>query len=492
MDFEYHPQILFVLRLNADGTDAKIEPYPLSRFPELDGLFGYPKRTDRNIDPFEEAKLVEKCVGAGRIIAYDTRPTAIQSNLDLFHKNLQYYNDCIKRISGFLKEAGYGNNVRFRSNRNFLNICNYFDTFYLFDKPFIELACRLNGTYRTETRYTVYDVPCWVIDLSHSNVLAVYHKSKLVQDMKKPFEEWLKFICKEPDDSASKKEVIKEQVENTFGLSLKTEDIKFDPASNCYLLSAEIEEKMLKDILPEHDDKPEKIAKYTTFETLIEILKSGKIRMNSIVSMNDKTEIDFLEGAIRNYKDDDERDIDKYLFADKEFITSFTTKIDELDMWRLYGDNAKGVCLVFKRKNKENDNLYRIKYIDPSTEVLDKVEKLLEALKKDDVRFHLRQLHKFQHFIKHQDYTAEQEYRLLVESDKPDGWFVNRDNGILTPYIERSLTQTDNNDYPFLLDEIILGPAIKEKMANLMQGFYMTCQVDYSVAVSTSKIVSYR
>lgn len=89
---------------------------------------------------------------------------------------------------------------------------------------------------------------------------------------------------------------------------------------------------MLKDILPEHDDKPEKIAKYTTFETLIEILKSGKIRMNSIVSMNDKTEIDFLEGAIRNYKDDDERDIDKYLFADKEFITSFTTKIDELDM----------------------------------------------------------------------------------------------------------------------------------------------------------------
>lgn len=64
--------------------------------------------------------------------------------------------------------------------------------------------------------------------------------------------------------------------------------------------------------------------------------------------MNDKTEIVFLEEYIRNYKEDFDEECDKYLFADKEFITSFTTRIDDLDMWRLYGDNARGVCMVFE------------------------------------------------------------------------------------------------------------------------------------------------
>lgn len=75
--------------------------------------------------------------------------------------------------------------------------------------------------------------------------------------------------------------------------------------------------------------------------------------MNSIVSMNDKTETDFLGDVIRNYKEEYEQEYDKYLFADKEFITSFTSKIDDLDMWRLYGDNARGGMYGFRAGRKE-------------------------------------------------------------------------------------------------------------------------------------------
>lgn len=42
------------------------------------------------------------------------------------------------------------------------------------------------------------------------------------------------------------------------------------------------------------------------------------------------------------------------IFADKKFITSFTDSIDDLNMWRFYGEDAKGVCMIFKKINKES------------------------------------------------------------------------------------------------------------------------------------------
>ena len=217
------------------------------------------------------------------------------------------------------------------------------------------------------------------------------------------------------------------------------DDIIYDPASDCYLLKAAVERRLLPDLMPVHDVTPDVVAKYTSFETLVATLKSGKMRMNSIVSMNDKTETDFLGDTIRNYKEGYERDIDKYFFADKEFITSFTTRIDELDMWRLYGDDARGVCMIFERTDKENDELYKIRHIKPEDKCLKKAEEFMAALETKDIRFHLWQLHQYRHFLKHTDYEVENEYRLLVESDKPNGWFINRDNGILTPYVEKAL-----------------------------------------------------
>lgn len=164
-------------------------------------------------------------------------------------------------------------------------------------------------------------------------------------------------------------------------------------------------------------------------------------------------------------------------------------------MWRLYGDNARGVCMVFERKDKSNDELYKIKYVHPESESLKRVSDLLEALEEKTIRFRMNLLQKNRHFLKQSDYNAEDEYRLLVNSGRPDGWFINRDNGILTPYIERNLKkseQTVDNKYPFHLSRIILGPAIWEKYANIMQVFYMGHQYGYYLDVSESKIDSYR
>ena len=96
--------------------------------------------------------------------------------------------------------------------------------------------------------------------------------------------------------------------------------------------------------------------------------------------------------------------------------------------------------------------------------------------------------------MKLSDYSSEKEYRLLVNSEKTDGWFINRDNGILTPFIERKIKREGEGDrmYPFLLSGIILGPASREQTANMMQMLYMAAQCQYSLFVKQSKITSYR
>ena len=53
--------------------------------------------------------------------------------------------------------------------------------------------------------------------------------------------------------------------------------------------------------------------------------------------------------------------------------------------------------------------------------------------------------------MKLSDYSSEMEYRIMVKSEKTDGWFINRDNGILTPYIEKNIVREveEDNIYPF-------------------------------------------
>ena len=80
-------------------------------------------------------------------------------------------------------------------------------------------------------------------------------------------------------------------------------------------------------------------------------------------------------------------------------------------------------------------------------------------------------LKKYQHFIKLSDYSSEMEYRIMVKSEKTDGWFINRDNGILTPYIEKNIVREveEDNIYPFRLSGIILGPAFREHIPRINQ-----------------------
>lgn len=490
--YVYIPKILYVLRLNKERTDAEIEEYDLEKYPQLSHILdnAYHYKPTHNL--IKDWNLVEESIGAERIIHFSGRRIELEQELESVRKSLCNYYDSVKEAEKYLRNGKFGNIGRESSIKN-IDFCSFSEIFYVYGKPFLKLCYRLSHRFRTDAIFTEYDIPCWKIEFFHLGSLNVYHKKVPVKE-ERTFTEWLHYITKEPDDATAKKELIRKKIEKIFGTNLQNDEIIYDPASGCYLLAEDTERKLLKNIMPVRAGDDNEIAKYTTFTTLVEILKSGKMRMNSIVSMNDKTETDFLEGVIRNYKEEYEQDHDKFLFADKEFITSFTKRIDELDMWRLYGDNARGVCMVFERDNKDGDNLYKIRYLDPERD-LKKVEKLIKALKGQRIKFRLNILQEYRHFLKHSDFETEDEYRLLMSSEKPDGWCINSDNGILTPYLERELRKIgkiEGGDYPFKLKKIILGPAMREKYANMMQVFYMCHQYGYFLSVGVSAIDSYR
>ena len=481
------PTILYVLRMNAEGIGVEIEEYPFEDYPALKAYFCNPMQTITN--SFEERTLVGRYVGEERLINFSIYKWSIEKEKDVTLNTMREFRVSLEKTRNYLRNIGYDDWSE-EENYSNIDICSFSYSFYLYGKSFIELKYRLGNLLRTDAILAEYDVPCWQIQYLHSGSFTVHEKLTFHKE-KKTFDEWFEYITKEPEDVISKKEMVLESIKDVYEITISKDDILYNFAEKSYVLKKDIERLILKELLPEKDIKTKEIAKYTTFETLLSILQSGKIRMNSVVSMNDKTETDFLEDVIRNYKEDNERDIDKYLFADRDFITSFTKRIDELDMWRLYGDNAKGVCMVFERVNMADDKLYKIKYINPE-EDLSKVEQLFDNLKDKNIRFSLNLLKEYRHFLKHSDYISEDEYRVLESSKKPDGWFVNCDNRILTPYLEREVKRVDRVKYPFRLHKIIVGPAFMVKEVNIMQLFYMSYQSGFSLEIANSTIESYR
>ena len=553
------PDTLYLLRMNTEGTDVEVEEHKIVTCPDFDVLFQQLRHAERPVkagdirswgfgmlvDEFsyqfdmgsistlkkmaddEEvplavqydlnvntlksrvlAKRIEMTLekaGEDRVVDYSLRKEHVDRAQTEARKALNEYAESTDEVWRLLQNYIKGiegcdycpaNNVNIRRERSLNNLAEYCSTFYtydVFEKPFMKLVYRLGNRFRVDPILTLYDIPCWEFDFMNGG-LSVRRNNKLLSD-RKSFGDWMQDVFKEPENASDHRKQIKEQIEEILGISIANEDIFYDPASECYLLNEETECRMLGKLIPRKAGNITEIAKYTTFDTLVAILKSGKMRMNSIVSMNDKTETDFLDEVLRSYKEEYEQDYDKYLFADKEFITSFTTRIDDLDMWRFYGDNGRGVCMVFERDFKKDDELYKINYIAPTAEELTKVAELMDTLMEKGVKFRLNLLQKYRHFLKHSDYNTEEEYRLLVKSDKPNGWFVNSDNGILTPYLEFELRKTgkpEEGEYPFKLKKVIVGPAMKEKVANLMQVFYMGHQYGHSLEVAESKIQSYR
>lgn len=348
--------------------------------------------------------------------------------------------------------------------------------YYQYDRLFLNVQVELGNSSQIRCINSLYEAPIWSIHLKAKGLNDIRYQlsSRFKKTCKKDIEcpqVLLNDIFQYPKDIDNAKDVLIKTFSSEFNFNIEKDDIVYDFVKGCYALKSLVEQSFLDKLMPLDEAEYLVYAKYTSLRTLQNILKSQKVRMNAITIMNDQTEVNLFDGITKNFKEPIEKDGDEYLFGNGQFITSLTPLVDDLNMWRLYGDNAKGVCLVLENKDKNTENLKQIRYVEP--DILEKVKSFQQILCEAKINFCFEYLDANKHFSKHKDYKSEKEFRLLITRKNVKDWYITIDgsgNEIVSPYIDVPLQKDEKGDvYPLQLKKIILGPAMNYAELNKHQ-----------------------
>lgn len=229
-------------------------------------------------------------------------------------------------------------------------------------------------------------------------------------------------------------------------------------------------------------------CRYTSLDSLIRMLNDGTYQMCGIVGMNDKSEVYYFNKKYLPKKQNSMSFDD----CNKIYLSSGTSLKDNLTMWRLYGDDGKGVCLVFEVKPSIDFYIAKVDYEkeDKSHENV----KLIKVLIGKGFKF--EGLNVWKHFFKPHDYSVEKEIRLMFyehsDSSSTDDkdknkkeWIKANGSSIVIPVKRFDMLE----EFPLTLKAIILGPKINEPDLNKVQ---IESMVKKGVTVEHSSIENYR
>lgn len=318
------------------------------------------------------------------------------------------------------------------------------------------------------------------VELAFETIVSRLLNAEKIKVYKKDREEVLKIILSAAENHlASNQEFLSFIRSKSF-----LRRIQFDNNSNTYFFSGDdegissFENQFFIKMLGEFKDT--QICRYTSLKTIFEMLNFISFRMNGLVGMNDKSEVNYVETYLNGVEKPLIKEHHNTIIAiNNRYITSCSKveRKDDLTLWRLYSDDAKGVCLVFdvKRNNLNNHVLLqKVKYADG-----DGKHKELDFLKqiKDDVesitgyKFEFRKIGYWKHFFKPHDYSIEEEVRLLIiDNDSlvkiKSDWVMTFTHSIVNPIMDFRL---NSKSFPIQLKEILLGPKCPEQETNLVQ-----------------------
>lgn len=235
--------------------------------------------------------------------------------------------------------------------------------------------------------------------------------------------------------------------------------------------------------------KPEEIFHYTTSAGLLGILEAREFWVHKYDYMNDPGEMKYsavivseaLLACLGNVSAPFMKKVIKWLakevciYPEKDavdfFVLSFSEKGDDLDAWRAYGDNGKGVALGVRAGASIGvDHEYVRKVLYEVSEIRVLVSRqviAVESMLNDLLGFCSEQviaeemLWYYLDFcvqIKHSAYMYEKEYRLVrsLNGDKPR-FRLGRD-GRVVPYVSASLPSIGGG-LGALISSVTLGPS---------------------------------
>ena len=278
-----------------------------------------------------------------------------------------------------------------------------------------------------------------------------------------------------------------------------------------FMFTPQYERLFFCSLLGSTSGMPKRVCRYTSLASLFRTLSDSQQSMCSVACMNDRSETDyarqFISDAISHSNVFQRLDARTYANQSNSnyFILSGSRmgKKDDLNMWRLYGDDSKGVCLWYDvDEMPEHFFIAKVSYAKNDTHA--ELNYLANKLSKDVLgrNFEIRNLESWLHFFKPAEYAVEEEARLLFEMkdimqlETFNGkWIFNSDNGIVAPITAFSIGEKNNN-FPLILSKIVLGPNCPEKELNKGQLHLMIQQKRIKTTadfeITTSNIRSYR
>lgn len=277
------------------------------------------------------------------------------------------------------------------------------------------------------------------------------------------------------------------------------EKLQFDYENLRFVFKSDEIDRFFDQILNTYEKS---VCRYTSLNSIFSTITKENQRMSGIAGMNDLEEIDYT---------------DKYIYGDSftppsrseynnRFILSCSTLdvYDDLTMYRLYANDAKGVCLMYTLdETKSSDGFYikKVEYADKKGKnpTLELIKGIIDYIAKKTM--HIVDFFGdtgWKYFFKPYEYKVESEVRILYSRRKESiverNWLITTNSQIITPFVDFSLKLTDKI-IPIRLKEIILGPKHPEKDVNKNQYIeLLNCysQSFVDVKVVTSHIKNYR
>jgi len=255
-----------------------------------------------------------------------------------------------------------------------------------------------------------------------------------------------------------------------------------------FMLTPQYERLFFCSLLGSTSGMPKKMCRYTSLASLFRTLSESQQSMCSVVCMNDMTETHYAKQFINDEISQSNvlQRLNTRSVANNSESTCFILsgsrmgKKDDLNMWRLYGDDSRGVCLWYDVDEMPEDFFVaKVSYAKKNTHA--ELKYLASKLNKAVCgrNFEIRNLESWLHFFKPAEYAVEEETRLLFEMkdigqlDSCHGkWILNADNGIVAPVTAFPIGEK-NNEFPLVLSKIVLGPNCPEKELNKEQLYLM-------------------
>lgn len=281
------------------------------------------------------------------------------------------------------------------------------------------------------------------------------------------------------------------------------ENIIFNDSTGDITFGKNVEDAFFKALLPQINVT--KVCRYTSLNSLFLLLKEKHHCLCSLTCMNDIGETSYADnwigyGAYAETYETIEENNNSYILS-----CCASDKIDDLTMWRMYGQNAMGACLVYDVKNDLIDNnsffFAPISY-GQSEKEHDELEFIsnIHNWEKNGWRFKFNRWHIWKHFFKSYLFRDEQEIRLLYirsnDSEIERKWIMDSSNSIASSLC---LFDVDKGKFPLSLSSAIIGPKCPQQASNIAQFNYMNVQQNvfpfcsrWNEAINASKINDYR